>query len=32
MMENFIIEPLKGYGDFQFGMSIDEVVESLGQP
>lgn len=32
MMENFVIEPLKGYGDFQFGMSIDEVVESLGQP
>ena len=32
MMENFLIEPLKGYGDFQFGMSIDEVVESLGQP
>ena len=31
-MENYTIEPLKGYGDFQFGMSIDEVVESLGQP
>ncbi len=31
-MENYIIEPLKGYGDFQFGMSIDEVVEALGQP
>ena len=32
MMENFKIEPLKGYGDLQFGMPIDDVVEILGQP
>ena len=32
MMENFKIEPLKGYGDLQFGMHIDKVVEVLGQP
>lgn len=31
-MENFIIEPLKGYGDLQFGMLIDDVVAFLGQP
>lgn len=31
-MENYIIEPLRGYGEFEFGMSIDDVVESLGQP
>lgn len=31
-MENYTIEPLKGYGEFEFGMSIDDVVESLGQP
>ena len=32
MMENFKIEPLKGYGELQFGMPIDDVVEILGQP
>lgn len=32
MMENFKIEPLKGYGELQFGMLIDDVVEVLGQP
>ena len=32
MMENFKIEPLKGYGDLSFGMPIDDVVELLGQP
>ena len=32
MMENFKIEPLQGYGDLQFGMPIDDVVEILGQP
>ena len=32
MMENFTIEPLKGYGDLSFGMPIDDVVEVLGQP
>lgn len=31
-MENFTIEPLKGYGDIKFGMSIDEVVGILGEP
>lgn len=31
-MENLIIEPLKGYGDIKFGMSIDEVVGILGEP
>ncbi len=31
-MENLIIEPLKGYGDIKFGMSIDEVVKVLGVP
>ena len=29
-MENLIIEPLKGYGDIKFGMSIDEVVSVFG--
>ena len=32
MMEIFKIEPLKGYGELQFGMPIDDVVEILGQP
>lgn len=32
MMENFKIEPLKGYGDIFFGMQMDDVVELLGQP
>ena len=32
MMENFKIEPLKGYGELSFGMLIDDVVEVLGQP
>lgn len=31
-MENLIIEPLRGYGDIKFGMSIDEVVSILGVP
>lgn len=31
-MENLIIEPLKGYGDIKFGMSIDEVVNIFGNP
>ena len=31
-MENLIIEPLKGYGDIKFGMSIDEVVGIFGTP
>ena len=32
MIENFKIEPLKGYGDIMFGTPIDDVVEVLGQP
>jgi len=32
MMENFAIEPLKGYGDLEFEMTLDEVVEILGKP
>ena len=31
-MENYTIEPLKGYGDFAFGLAIDDVVKALGQP
>jgi len=31
-MDNFTIEPLKGYGDLSFGMPIDDVVMVLGQP
>ena len=31
-MENFTIEPLKGYGDLSFGMPLDDVVRALGQP
>ena len=32
MMENFKIEPLKAYGDLHIGMTIDDVVEIMGQP
>lgn len=31
-MEKFIIEPLKGYGEIPFGMSLDEAVKKLGSP
>lgn len=31
-MENFTIEPLKGYGELAFGMTVDEVVKVLGNP
>ena len=31
-MENYTIEPLKGYGELFFGMSIDDLVRTLGQP
>lgn len=31
-MENFIIEPLKGFGQIPFGMSLDEAVRLLGAP
>ena len=32
MMKNFTIEPLKGYGEIPFGMTIDETVKLLGMP
>lgn len=32
MMKNFTIEPLKGFGDIQFGLSIDDTVKLLGMP
>ena len=31
-MENFTIEPLKGYGEIPFGMTLDEAVKMLGMP
>ena len=31
-MENFSIEPLKGYGDLKFGMTLDEAVKIIGKP
>ena len=31
-MNNLTIEPLKGYGDIQFGMSIDEIIAMFGEP
>lgn len=31
-MEKFIIEPLEGYGEIPFGMSLDEAVKILGNP
>ena len=31
-MENFSIEPLKGFGDLEFGMTLEEVVEIIGKP
>jgi len=31
-MENFAIEPLKGFGDLAFEMSLDEVVKIIGKP
>ena len=32
MMQNFTIEPLKGFGDIPFGMTIDEAVKILNMP
>ena len=32
MMKDFTIEPLKGYGEIPFGMTIDETVKLLGMP
>ena len=31
-MENFTIEPLKGYGEIPFGMCLDDVVKVIGMP
>ena len=31
-MKNFTIEPLKGYGDIPFGMTLDETVKILNMP
>ena len=32
VMKNFVIEPLKGFGEIPFGMSLDEAVKKLGSP
>lgn len=31
-MKNFVIEPLKGFGEIPFGMSLDDAVKLLGTP
>lgn len=31
-MKNLTIEPSKGYGDIKFGMSVEEIVNILGEP
>ena len=31
-MEKYIIEPLKGFGEIPFGMTLDEAVKVLGNP
>ena len=31
-MENLVIEPLKGYGDIKFGMSVEEIISIYGTP
>ncbi len=31
-MKNFAIEPLKGFGEIPFGMSLDDAVKLLGTP
>lgn len=31
-MKNFVIEPLKGFGEIPFGMSLDDAVKQLGSP
>ena len=31
-MNNFTIEPLKGYGEIPFGMTLDDAVKLLGNP
>lgn len=32
MMNNFLIEPLKGFGEIPFGMSLDVALQLLGSP
>jgi hypothetical protein len=32
MMKDFTIQPLKGYGEIPFGMTLDETVKKLGMP
>ena len=32
MMKDFTIEPLKGYGEIPFGMTLDEATKILGMP
>lgn len=32
MMKNFVIEPLKGFGEISFGMPMDDAVKLLGSP
>ena len=31
-MKDFTIEPLKGYGEIPFGLTLDEAVKKLGMP
>ena len=31
-MDKFIIEPLKGFGEIPFGMTLDDAVKELGAP
>ncbi len=31
-MKDFTIQPLKGYGEIPFGMTLDETVKKLGMP
>ena len=31
-MKDFTIQPLKGYGEIPFGMTLDETVKMLGMP
>ena len=31
-MKDFTIEPLQGYGEIPFGMTLDEAVKTLGMP
>ena len=31
-MKDFTIQPLKGYGEIPFGMTLDEAVKTLGMP